>query len=131
MSSVTKPVRRVLIVEDSRSVQNILREMVTSIGWEVEQAHSGPEALAKLSRDVDLVLLDIVMPGMDGYEVAHRIRQDTDHRDVPILVVTSLGGEQYRNMAEEVGVDDFLPKPVKADELQRRMEAALEKRARA
>ena len=79
---------RILIVDDEVSMRRILARVIESFGHEIEQAADGIEALAKLPFEFDLVMLDAEMPNMDGFEVATRIREDPEHSDLPIIMVT-------------------------------------------
>jgi adenylate cyclase len=107
----------VLVVDDQPANIKLLDAILTSRGYQVRSALSGEEALAALaSSDVDLVLCDIVMPGMDGYEVCRRIREEVDTAYLPVVMVTASGDEQ-KLKALEAGADDFLTKPVNQSEL--------------
>jgi putative two-component system response regulator len=108
---------RVLVVDDDQGTRNTLKRMLRAAGYAVELARDGIEALAKLALDVDLVLLDAEMPGMDGFAVARRIRADEAHHDVPIIMVTGLDSREDRLRAVEAGVNDFIAKPVDRTEL--------------
>jgi class 3 adenylate cyclase/CheY-like chemotaxis protein len=108
---------RVLVVDDQAANVRLLEAMLTARGHEVRSASSGAEALAALSTyDFDVVLLDIVMPEMDGYEVCRRIRHGAATGYLPVVMVTASGKEQ-KVRALEAGADDFLTKPVDQNEL--------------
>jgi putative two-component system response regulator len=109
--------KRVLVVDDDEFSRRALQRVLDTCGYEVEVAQDGLECLTKLQLEIDLVLLDASMPGMDGYEVTDRIRQDPMFQDLPIIMVTGLDGRQDRLRAVEVGVNDFLSKPFDATEL--------------
>lgn len=117
--------KRILIVDDDEQNRELLHALIESAGHEPELAANGPEALAKLKGGVDLVLLDVMMPGMDGFEVARRIRQNPDTADLPIVMVTVLDGKDYRLRAVEAGANDFISKPVDRTELFVRTNALL------
>src|SRR5574341_1176980 len=117
--------KRLLIVDDEAPNRDLLEALVEGLGHEPELACDGVEALAKIKLDVDLVLLDVMMPGMDGFDVARRIRQDPDYGDVPIIMVTALTSKEDRLRAVEVGANDFITKPVDKTELQVRMASLL------
>jgi adenylate cyclase len=108
---------RILVVDDVPRNVRMLEAVLTPHGYQVVSAHSGPEALAVVAHDApDLVLLDIRMPHMDGYEVCRRIRADPHASFTPIVMVTSAEGED-RVGAIEAGADDFVSKPFNQQEL--------------
>jgi putative two-component system response regulator len=110
----------VLVVDDQEDTRLIQGRILKNLGYQVELAQDGHEALAKLELDIDLVLLDAEMPGMDGFAVARRIRQDPRLTDLPIIMVTGLGGMEDRLRAVEAGVNDFISKPFEINELRLR-----------
>ena len=114
-------VKRILIVDDEVQNRYLLQTILKELGYESETARDGIEALAKLKLGIDLVLLDIMMPGMDGYEVARRIRKDKGASDVPIIMVTSLVSRGDRLRAVEAGANDFIAKPVDITEVKVRI----------
>ena len=108
---------RVLVVHDQPPNVRLLEAILTPRGYEVSSASSGEEALGKIAEsEPDLVLLDIVMPGMDGYEVCRTIRERTETAYLPVVMVTASGDEQ-KVKALEAGADDFLTKPINQSEL--------------
>jgi putative two-component system response regulator len=117
--------KRVLVVDDQEDMRHMQVRVLKNLGYEVELARDGLEALAKLELDVDLVLLDAEMPGMDGFAVARRIRQDPRFTDLPIIMVTGLGGQEDRLRAVEAGVNDFISKPFEINELRLRSQSLL------
>jgi class 3 adenylate cyclase/CheY-like chemotaxis protein len=111
------PNPRVLVVDDQPPNIRLLEAILTPRGYDVRAASSGEEALAAIDEgDVDLVLLDIVMPGMDGYQVCRAIRERPATAYLPVVMVTASGDEQ-KIKALEAGADDFLTKPVNQSEL--------------
>jgi adenylate cyclase len=107
----------VLAVDDQPANLRLLEAVLSAHGYRVVQSASGEEALERLtSGDIDLVLLDIVMPGLDGYEVCRRIRADDKTAFLPVVMITA-SGEQEKRRALEVGADDFVNKPFKQPEL--------------
>jgi class 3 adenylate cyclase/CheY-like chemotaxis protein len=107
----------VLVVDDQPANLRLLDAILTPRGYDVRRAASGEEALGVVEADeVDLVLLDIVMPGMDGYEVCRRIRGDSESAYLPVVMLTASGDEQ-KIKALEAGADDFLTKPIDQSEL--------------
>jgi putative two-component system response regulator len=117
--------KRVLVVDDQDDARLIQARILSNLGYDVEQARDGLEALAKLELDVDLVLLDAEMPGMDGFEVAQRIRGNPKLVDLPIMMVTGLGGQEDRMRAVQAGVNDFISKPFEINELRLRTQGLL------
>ncbi len=119
MTGDTSPQATVLVVDDQPQNIRLLDAILSPRGYDVRTAASGEEALAALDgadADIDLVLLDIVMPGMDGYEVCRRIREQTETAYLPVVMVTASGNEQ-KIQALEAGADDFLTKPIDRSEL--------------
>jgi adenylate cyclase len=111
------PAARVLVVDDEPKNVRLLEAILTPRGYDVPTASTGERALEMIAEDPpDLVLLDIVMPGLDGYEVCRRIREDWDTAYLPVVMVTASGDEQ-KVRALEAGADDFLSKPVNQSEL--------------
>ena len=108
---------RVLVVDDHQANLRLLEAILSPRGYDVLTAARGEEALQRLAEtDIDLVLLDIVMPGIDGYEVCRRIREDPLTAYLPVVMVTASGDEE-KVRSLEAGADDFLTKPVKSSEL--------------
>jgi two-component sensor histidine kinase len=116
---------RVLIVDDDRRNLYLLKNMLESLGHEAELAFSGAEALRKLDSTIDTVLLDIMMPIMNGFEVAAQIRNNPQHGDVPIIIVTILDSKEDRLRAVEAGANDFISKPIDLLELRVRLASLL------
>jgi two-component system sensor histidine kinase/response regulator len=109
---------RVLVVDDQPQNVELLHAYLSAEGHEVLPAASGAEALERLSREMpDLLLLDAMMPGMSGLEVARRVKADPQTGRIPILMVTALQGEEERARAIDAGADDFVSKPVSQNEL--------------
>src|SRR4030042_1529640 len=119
-----KPV--ILIVDDQPQNIELLEAQLVPQGYEIVRATSGEEALGKLSgNQIDLILLDVMMPGMDGFEVTRRVRQDDKNRLIPIILVTALRETEDRVKGIEAGCDDFLSKPVDKMELLARVKSLL------
>lgn len=117
--------KRILIVDDDEQNRELLYALIEAAGHEPELACDGAEALSKVHLGMDLVLLDVMMPGMDGFEVARRIRDLPETADLPIVMVTVLDGRDYRLRAVEAGANDFIAKPVDRTELYIRTRALL------
>jgi class 3 adenylate cyclase/CheY-like chemotaxis protein len=108
---------KILVVDDVAQNVRLLEAVLTSNGYAVASASSGPEALERATSELpDLVLLDIQMPGMNGYEVCRRLREDPATRFLPVVMVTSSDTEVRVN-AIEAGADDFITKPFNQQEL--------------
>ena len=107
-----------LVVDDSITVRRVTQRLLERNGMRVLTARDGMDAVALLQDNVpDVILLDIEMPRMDGYEVAAQVRNDPRLKDVPIIMVTSRVGEKHRARAIELGVDDYLGKPYQEAQL--------------
>ena len=115
--------RRILVVDDDPSNLNLVHHILESLGYEAELVDNGSDALDKLRSDIQMVLLDAMMPGMNGFKVAERIRHDPAFRNVPIIMVTVLSGTEDRRRAFDAGVNDFVSKPIDRLELKTRMES--------
>ncbi|SOD70678.1 two-component system response regulator RegX3 [Jatrophihabitans sp. GAS493] len=114
---------RVLVVEDEESFSDALSYMLRREGYEVAVAENGPDALAIFERDgTDLVLLDLMLPGLSGTEVCRAIRQRSN---VPIIIVTARDGEVDKVVGLELGADDYVTKPFSSRELVARIRAVL------
>lgn len=116
---------RILIVDDEATNRQLLSGMVELLDHEVEVACDGYEALAKLQLDFDLIILDVQMPGIDGYAVTRAVREDPTFGDVPILIATGLIDRQQRLNAVQAGANDFVTKPIDVTELQVRVNSLL------
>ncbi|HTX23522.1 MAG TPA: Hpt domain-containing protein [Steroidobacteraceae bacterium] len=107
-----------LVVDDSITVRRVTQRLLERNGMRVLTARDGLDAVSILQENVpDIILLDIEMPRMDGYEVAAHVRNDPRLKDVPIIMITSRVGEKHRARAIELGVDDYLGKPYQEAQL--------------
>jgi DNA-binding response OmpR family regulator len=121
-----KPPATVLVVDDNLQNREVAEGHLVGAGYAVIQAEGGAEGLALLTaRRPDLVLLDVLMPGMDGYETCRRIRVLPEVGDVPVLFLTALGDLETHKAALESGADDFLTKPLNRTELLIRVRSLL------
>ncbi|MDA3005583.1 MAG: response regulator transcription factor [Actinomycetota bacterium] len=114
----------ILAVEDERSIRKLLRLYLDEAGYTVTEAADGAEALAKMrTGGIDLVLLDLMIPEIDGLEVCRRIR--ADHPSIPIIMLTARDDEASRVTGLEMGADDYVTKPFSPRELVARVKAVL------
>lgn len=112
---------KLLVVDDDRKLAGLIRDYLTPMGYEVELRHNGPDGLAEaLATPYVAVILDVMMPGMDGFAVLRELRKKSD---VPVLMLTALGDEADRIVGLEVGADDYLPKTFSSRELLARLRA--------
>jgi two-component system alkaline phosphatase synthesis response regulator PhoP len=120
---------RILIAEDNPQGAELLDAYLGESGWEVATAFDGEETLQKI-RDwrPDLILLDIMMPKISGFEVCKRLKADAATRDIAVLMITALDQTADIERAVEAGTDDFLTKPINQAELLRRINALLASR---
>ncbi len=109
----------VLIVDDSPSVRHMTSKVISAAGWEIITAKDGVEALELLkgARKPDIILSDVEMPRMDGYQLAAAVRSDGDIRNIPIVFITSRGSTKHREKAAELGISAYLTKPFVESEL--------------
>jgi chemosensory pili system protein ChpA (sensor histidine kinase/response regulator) len=108
----------VMIVDDSLTVRKITSRTLTREGFAVITAKDGVDALQLLAdRTPDVILLDIEMPRMDGFEFTKMIKADPKNAHIPIIMITSRTAEKHRNRARELGVDLYLGKPYQEEEL--------------
>ena len=114
---------RILVVDDEASIRRILETRLKMIGYEVITAADGEEALeAYAKHNPDLIILDVMMPKMDGYGVTREVRRTSD---VPIIILTALGDVSERITGLELGADDYVIKPFSPKELEARVKAVL------
>ena len=129
-SGPTRKLPSVLVVDDGVANRELIEACLAGVECEVRLAADGPSALAAVdSREPDLVLLDVQMPGMDGHEVCRRIKSDPNRRLIPIVMITALNSVSDRVTALESGADDFMSKPVERVELVARVKSSLRLKA--
>jgi two-component system cell cycle response regulator DivK len=104
--------RRILVVEDQEDNRQILRDLLSSVGYELIEAEDGEQGLAAAAAHrPDLILMDIQMPVLDGYETTRRIKADPALRDIPVIAVTSYALSGDEGKARDAGCDDYVTKP--------------------
>src|SRR5262245_14347836 len=112
---------RILIVDDDEELSGMLVELLTREGFRVEcQSDGRPGLTAAVNGSFDLLVLDVMLPGMDGFEILRRIRRETR---LPVLMLTARGEDEDRIIGLELGADDYLPKPFNTRELVARIRA--------
>jgi PAS domain S-box-containing protein len=120
----------ILVVDDQTQNNDLLEAYLVPQGYEIIKATSGQEALQKLAdNQIDLILLDVMMPGMDGFEVTRRIRQDPKTKLMPIILVTALKETEDRIQGIKAGCDDYISKPFDKMELLARIQSLLKVKA--
>ncbi len=112
------PGRRILICDDHRDSAKSLSMVLTLVGYRVKTAHSGPDGLAAAHEwRPDVAILNIGLPGMDGYRLARRIRGEPWGKDILLMALTGWAGEAHERRARDAGFDHYLVKPASMDEL--------------
>jgi DNA-binding response OmpR family regulator len=120
---------RILIVDDDPQAVEILTRMLDREGYDCSSAASGPAALQLLhAQAVDVILLDVMMPEMDGLQVCERLRQDSELRQIPVILLTAKDDMETRSRGMALGVSEYLTKPVNKRELFLRIDAQLHSR---
>ena len=111
-------VKKILVVDDSPTERHVLVELLTKNGYKVITAESGEEGIEKAKSELpDLVLMDVVMPGLNGYQATRTLTRDDATKHIPIIVCTSKGQETDKIWGLRQGAQDYLVKPVYGDEL--------------
>jgi DNA-binding NtrC family response regulator len=117
---------RILCVDDEPLNLSLLEAMLSPRGYDVVSAVNGPEALEKIAAErIDICLLDVMMPGMDGFEACRRIKSDDLHRNIPVVMVTSYADMKNRILGIEAGAEDFISKPFDSAEVLARIKMLL------
>jgi DNA-binding response OmpR family regulator len=120
---------RVLVIDDDRKLCRLIKDYLAPMGYEVDLVHNGPDGVEKATREPwQALILDVMLPGMDGFEVLKQIRR---HSDVPVLMLTARGEEADRIVGLEIGADDYLPKTFSTRELLARLRAVTRRAGRA
>jgi two-component system alkaline phosphatase synthesis response regulator PhoP len=123
--------KRILLVDDSPVVADVVRDALEPFGYQVSWIEDGDQVPLALKRGFpDLIILDVMMPGVDGYQVCRDLRADSATADLPILMLTARAEEVDRVIGLELGADDYVPKPFGERELLARVRALLRRVAR-
>src|SRR5215831_11802079 len=125
------PPLKVLVIDDTENIVEFIKLGLKYEGFQVEAAADGPEGLAAAQRIIpDLIILDLMLPSMDGLEVCRRLRSNPTTRDVPILMLTAKDDVRDRITGLDTGADDYLTKPFSFEELVARIRAVLRRQNR-
>jgi two-component system alkaline phosphatase synthesis response regulator PhoP len=108
---------KILLVDDERDIVEFLQYNLEQKGYEVIVGYDGLEALKKLSENPDLIILDIMMPHLDGYDVYKKIRENEKFKNIPIIFLTAKSGEVDEIKALELGASDYVQKPISPKKL--------------
>ena len=117
--------QQILVVDDEQDLCDILSFNLTAAGYAVQAATSASEALALEVAKFDLILLDVMMPGMSGYDLARRLKQDKQTSSIPIIFLTALGAEEDKLKGFSLGADDYIAKPFSVREVVARVKAVM------
>ena len=118
---------KILLVDDEPDIIEFLKYNLEQNGYDVIVGHDGLEALRKLNQNPDLIILDIMMPHLDGYEVYQKIRENKNFKDIPIIFLTAKAGETDEIKGLELGASDFIQKPISPKKLIARIKLNLRK----
>ncbi len=118
---------KILLVDDEADILEFLKYNLELEGYEITTALNGKEALEKLTEDTDLVILDLMMPILDGFEVIERMKKDFRFKDIPVIFLTAKNGEISEIKALELGATDYIQKPISPKKLLARVKTNLKK----
>ena len=126
------PPRTILLVEDFDDTRLMMRLWLVRNGYRVLEAETGEEAISVAQRALpDLIIMDVMMPGMNGLDATHRIREHQALRKTPIVAVSAYGADEYRALAIQAGCDEYVATPFEPDALNKLIESLLTARASA
>jgi twitching motility two-component system response regulator PilH len=118
------PIQKILLVDDSKTELHVLSELLTKKGYQVRTAENGEEAMRRLQEEKpDLILMDVVMPGQNGFQLTRAITRDPAFASVPVIICTSKNQETDRVWGMRQGARDYVVKPVNPDELLNKIKA--------
>lgn len=115
MSTIDKK-SSLLIVDDEDSIRTVLRLILVRAGYDVAEAENGEEALFKVATEKpDLIILDVMMPEMDGIEVCQKLRSEPETAELPVIMLSAKTGSYYKNRSKDAGATKYLTKPIIPD----------------
>ncbi len=117
--------KRILVVDDEKDIVELIRYNLVKEGYDVVTAYNGREALEKVAGNTDLILLDVMMPLLDGFETCRRIKANAQTASVPVVFLTARLGEADEVVGLELGADDYIQKPISPRKLVARVKAVL------
>ncbi|MGC4060308.1 MAG: response regulator [Aquabacterium sp.] len=118
------PIQKILLVDDSKTELHVLSEVLTKKGYQVRTAENGEEAMRRLQEEKpDLILMDVVMPGQNGFQLTRAITRDPAFANVPVIICTSKNQETDRVWGMRQGARDYVVKPVNPEELLNKIKA--------
>ena len=119
---------KILVVDDDEAINELIKINLELLGYEVITAYDGIQGFTLAKQELpDLIILDVMMPDVDGYTVAKRVRENQTTKDIPILMLTALNMLQDKVKGFDIGVDDYLVKPFEMEELKVRVRALLKR----
>ena len=121
---------KIIVVDDDKDIREVIHVLLSSEGYEVIEASNGKEALELVDDDTDLIILDVMMPEMDGYELVKYVKNSNDYCHLPIILLTAKTQENDKEEGLEIGADAYMTKPFKVKELQLRINNLIENRQR-
>lgn len=122
--------KKVLIVDDEQDIVESLQFVLEASGFECHCAYNGEDGL-NLAREIlpDLIILDVMMPKINGYKICRLLKYDTKYKNIPILMVTARSQNEDKQIGEETGVDEYITKPFELDDIVKKVEGYLNKEA--
>jgi two-component system alkaline phosphatase synthesis response regulator PhoP len=119
--------KKILLVDDEPDIIEFLKYNLEKEGFDILVSHNGEDALRKVSKFPDLIILDIMMPEMDGFEVYNKIKKNEDYTDIPIIFLTAKSGETDEIKGLDIGASDYIQKPISPKKLIARVKSNLRK----
>jgi twitching motility two-component system response regulator PilH len=118
------PIHKIMVVDDSPTERHFLGELLTKQGYQVVMAESGEEAMSKAKQEKpDLILMDVVMPGLNGFQATRAITKEEETKSIPVIMCTTKGQETDKVWGMRQGARDYVVKPVNPDELMKKITA--------